>query len=157
LVEETYVTDRGRTRRRRVPVDLDAVRARLKAAGEADHEAWRRIRAALLDVVGEDTFGMWLAPLQLSAVDLDGVLVMSVPDTADGWTVSWLIDRFGRVLDSASDRVGRRLRIADEPERRAAHDLSTSQPSGSSGDSAVDKSADPSSYTHVYTQLKEAS
>src|SRR5204862_1561764 len=34
LVEETYVTERGRRRRRPVPVNLCAVRGRLRAAGQ---------------------------------------------------------------------------------------------------------------------------
>ena len=77
LVEETYVTDRGRIRRRAVAVDLGAVRARLRAAGGADRAGWEQIRAVLLDAVGESTFEIWLTPVELLAVDLDGELVVT--------------------------------------------------------------------------------
>ena len=82
-----------------MPVDLGAVRARLRAAGEADRAAWEQIRAVLLDAVGESQFGIWLAPLELLAVDLEGTLVVSAPRE----TRSWVTDRFGRLLDSAAD------------------------------------------------------
>jgi hypothetical protein len=116
LVEETYVTERGRTRRRPVAVDLGAVRARLRAAGEADRAAWDQIRTVLLDAVGQSRFEIWLAPLELIAVDLEGTLVASAPRD----TVGWVARRFGRILDSAAERAGRRLRVADELERKAA-------------------------------------
>ena len=45
FVEETYLTERGRTRRRPVRVDLAAVRERLAAAGAAEQAAWEQIRA----------------------------------------------------------------------------------------------------------------
>jgi DnaA N-terminal domain len=173
LVEQTHVTDRGRTRQRMVPVDLGAVRARLRAAGEADRAAWEEIRAVLLGAVGESTFEIWLAPLDLIAVDLEGTLVVSAPPE----TVGWVARRFGRVLDSAAERAGRRLRVAAELERQAAEspspttragpaDLSarrsveracgfrTDGPSGRLGDTSADGSADPSSYTDVYNQLE---
>ena len=156
-----------------VPVDLGAVRARLRAAGGADRAAWDQIRAALLDVVGHSTFEIWLAPLELLAVDLDGTLVISAPPE----TVSWVTRRFGRILDTAAERAGLRLRIADELERHAAEALSpTTAPSaadvsarrsverpsgfrtdasaGRSGDTAAGGSAYPSSCTAVYNQLE---
>jgi hypothetical protein len=158
-----------------VPVDLGAVRARLRAAGGADRAAWDQIRAALLDVVGHSTFEIWLAPLELLAVDLDGTLVISAPPE----TVSWVTRRFGRILDTAAERAGLRLRIADELERHAAEALSPATAAGPahpspqsgerpagfradtsadrSGDTAADGSAYPSSYTDVYNQFKEVS
>jgi hypothetical protein len=176
LVEETYLSARGRRRRRPVAVDLGAVRARLRAAGEADHAAWKQIRAVLLDVVGESTFEIWLAPLELIAVDLEGALVVSAPRETAGWVAR----RFGRILDSAAGPVGRRLRVADEVERQAAAALNSptaaappclsprksDQPSsrfradtssGPPGDTSAGGSAYPSSYTDVYNQLKGVS
>ena len=127
----------------------------------------------LLDVVGESTFEIWLAPLELIAVDLEGALVVSAPRE----TVGWVARRFGRILDTAAERAGRRLRIADELERHAAEALSpTTPPSAAdvsarrsverpsgfranasadrSRDTAADGSAYPSSYTDVYNQLE---
>jgi hypothetical protein len=176
LVEQTYVTERGRTRRRSVAVDLGAVRARLRAAGEADRAAWERARAVLLDAVGQSMFEIWLAPLELIALDLEGTLVVSAPRE----TVGWVARRFGRILDSAAHQAGCQLRLADELERRAAESLSpiaAAAPgdvsargshersngfapdvsSGGSGDTPADGSAYPSSCTDVYNHLKEVS
>jgi hypothetical protein len=119
LVEETFVSERGRKRRRLVPVDLAAVRAGLAAGGEADRTAWEQVRALLLQTVGESTFEIWLEPLELIAVDGRGTLIISTPDA----TVSWIRHRFGRLLNRAAQGVGRSLRIADEVERRAAETL----------------------------------
>ena len=56
VVEETYVTERGRSRRRLVTVDLAEVRSQLRAAGREDRAAWVQIRELLLEAVGESTF-----------------------------------------------------------------------------------------------------
>ncbi|MGH3025548.1 MAG: DnaA N-terminal domain-containing protein, partial [Gaiellaceae bacterium] len=118
VVEETYVTERGRKRQRQITVNVDLapVRERLGAESEADRVAWEQIRALLLGAVGESQFEIWLAPLQLIAIDNSGTLVVVAPDA----TVSWTRGRFGRLLDRAAERVGRSLRIADAVERRAA-------------------------------------
>jgi DnaA N-terminal domain len=116
LVEQTYVTECGRKRRRVVAVDLAAVRERLRAAGEADLAAWEQVRACLRATVGESTFEIWLAPLELVAVDLEDTLIVSAPPE----TVDWVARRFARVLDGAARHAGRPLRVADEVERKAA-------------------------------------
>jgi DnaA N-terminal domain len=116
LVEDTYVTERGRKRRRLVPVDLAAVRARLAAGSEADRTAWEQVRMPLLQTVGESTFEIWLERLELIAVDDRGTLIVSAPDA----TVSWIRQRFGRLLNRAAEAVGRPLRMADEVELKAA-------------------------------------
>jgi hypothetical protein len=157
-------------------VDLGAVRARLRAAGGADRAAWEQIRAVLLDVVGESAFEIWLAPLELLAVDLQDTLVVS----ARPETVGWIARRFGRILDTAAERAELRLRVAHELERQAAEALSSTTAaaavdlsarrsverpcgfradasSGRSGDTSVGGSAYPSSYTDVYNQLKGVS
>jgi hypothetical protein len=150
------------------------VRAQLRAAGEADRAAWEEIRAFLLGAVGESTFEIWLAPLELLAVDLESALVVYAPRE----TVSWVARRFGRILASAAERAGRRLRIADELERQAAETLSATAAVGAadlsprtsverscgfradassdrSGDTSDDGSAYPASYTDVYNQFEE--
>ena len=133
LVEETYLTERGRRRRRPVAVDLAAVRERLRAAGAADLAAWEQIRALLQNAVGESTFEIWLERLELIAIDLEGALVVSAPAETRGWVVR----RFGRVLDGAAQRAGRGLRVADEVERGAAEPLAAAArgaPGGASAD-----------------------
>ena len=95
------------------------MRARLRAAGEADLAAWEQVAGAAAETVGESTFEIWLEPLELIAVDRDGTLIVSAPEA----TVSWVAQRFGRVLDGAAQRAGRPLRIADEVERKAAETL----------------------------------
>jgi hypothetical protein len=102
-----------------VPVDLSATRERLRAAGREDLAAWEQVRALLRDGVGEGTFEIWLAPLELIAVDVEGALVVSAPAE----TASWVARRFGRVLDGAARRAGWPLRIAEQVERRAAESL----------------------------------
>jgi hypothetical protein len=73
----------------------------------------------LLQTVGESTFEIWLEPLELIAVDDRGTLIVSAPDA----TVSWIRQRFGRLLNRAAEAVGRPLRIADEVELKAAEKL----------------------------------
>ena len=119
LVQQTYVTERGRKRRRLVAVDLAAVRAGLRAAGEADLAAWEQVRAIARAAVGESTFEIWLEGLALIAVDLERTLIMSAPTETAGWVAC----RFGRVLDDAAQRAGRGLRFAEEAERTAAESL----------------------------------
>jgi DnaA N-terminal domain len=95
------------------------VREGLRAAGEADLAAWEQVRAFLRETVGESTFEIWLASLELIAVDLEGILILSVPAE----TVGWVGRRFGRILDGAAQRAGRSLRVTDEVERKAAEPL----------------------------------
>ena len=128
FVEETYLTERGRTRRRPVRVDLSAVRERLAAAGAAEQAAWEQIRARLLQAVGESTFEIWLAPLELIAVDLAGSLVIDTPDA----TRSWVQTRFGRLLERCAAEAGRAIRFAEELERLALEPRPNVAPPGAS-------------------------
>ena len=128
LVEETYLTERGRTRRRPVRVDLAAVRERLAAAGAAEQAAWEEIRAGLLQAVGESTFEIWLAPLELIAVDRDGSLVIDTPDA----TRSWVQTRFGRLLERCAVEAGGAIRLAEELERLALEPRPNVAPPGPS-------------------------
>lgn len=170
VVEETYVTDRGRERRRQVVVDLAAIRERLVAGNEADRSAWSETRAFLLDAVGESQFEIWLAPLELIAIDGETLIV-----AAPAATASWVRSRFGRLLDAAAQRAGRALRIADEVERAAAAQLCDGTPPLCDGsptvrhqnrqitpdqslpDLMIDAMADPSAYTQVHNQQREVS
>jgi len=115
IIEETYITDRGRRRRRRVRVDLDGVHRGLRIPTAEDRRDWQHIREVLEDRVGESTFAIWLEPVELIAIDGDRRFVLAVPPATAGWTS----ERFGRVLAACASRVGRAVRFADEPERQA--------------------------------------
>jgi len=109
------VTDRGRKRRRRVAVDLAAVRARFGAVRPPDRAVWEQMRGLLRAAVGESAFAIWLEAMELIAVDGGGVLVVSAPDEI----VAWVRGRYGAVIGSCAARAGREVRIADERERLA--------------------------------------
>jgi hypothetical protein len=115
IVEQTYVTERGRRRRRMVRVDFDEVRRGLGIPTAADRGDWQRICELLEGTVGESTFAIWLEPAELIAVDGERRLVLAVPAA----TASWTTERFGRLMASCADRVGRELRFASEPEVHA--------------------------------------
>ena len=74
-IVEDYITDRGRNRQRTVVVELDAIREQLRAASDGDLADWERIRSELRVLVGESTFEIWLAQLELAATDPGGRLV----------------------------------------------------------------------------------
>jgi hypothetical protein len=170
VVEETYVTERGRRRQRLVSVDLAAVRAELAAPGSTDCTAWEQVRTLLLEAVGESQFEIWLAPLQLIAVDRAGTLVVAAPEA----TLGWIWSRFGRLLGAASEGVGRPLRLAGEVERAATQLRDGAQHLGDgaptvrhrNGQIAADRSlpgrmigamADTPAYTQVHNQSREVS
>jgi len=115
IVEQTYVTERGRRRRRMVRVDLDEVRRGLGLATAQDRGDWQRIRELLEGTVGESKFAIWLEPVELIAVDGERRLVVAVPAAMAAWTT----ERFGRLLAGCADRAGRELRFASDPEVRA--------------------------------------
>jgi hypothetical protein len=115
IVEQTYITERGRRGRRQVRVDLDEVRRGLGIPTSADRGDWQQIRELLEEAVGESTFAIWLEPAELIAVGGDRRLVVAVPAA----TASWTATRFGRLLTRCAERVGRELRFASEPEVHA--------------------------------------
>ena len=115
LVEETYVTDRGRKRRRPVRIDLEEVRRRLRLPEAAHRADWEQIRKRLRESVGDSTFDIWLEPLELIAIDPTGSLVIAAPAATSGWVEK----RFARVLSRCAERHARSLRFADERERHA--------------------------------------
>jgi hypothetical protein len=124
LIERTFISERGRKRKRLVPVDLAAVRRGLDPPGPGDREDWEQIRELLGARLGEDMFAIWLGPLELIALDA-GVLVIAAPSE----TVSWVRDRYGRLLSDTAERTGRELRLAEEPERMA-FGINQERPSG---------------------------
>jgi hypothetical protein len=60
-------------------------------------------------------FEIWLEPLELIAIGVDAALVIAAPPATEGWVSS----RFGGLLSTRAESVGRALRFADEPERVA--------------------------------------
>jgi hypothetical protein len=110
LIEQTVVSERGRKRKRLVPVDLAEVRRGLGRPGPGDRDDWERIRGLLRDRIGEDMFEIWLGPLELIAVD-KSVLVIAAPTE----TVSWVRDRYGRLLSDTAEQAGRELRLQRSP------------------------------------------
>jgi hypothetical protein len=115
LIEQTYITERGRRRRRMVRVDLDEVRRGLEIPTAADRRDWQQTRELLEEMVGDTTFAIWLEPVELIAVDGDRKFVLTAPPATADWTST----RFGRVLAACASRVGREVRFAEEPERHA--------------------------------------
>jgi hypothetical protein len=119
---EDYITDRGRKRQRTVVVELDAIRDQLRAASEGDLADWEQVRSELKRLVGESTFEIWLAQLELAATDPGGRLVLAAPPS----TRSWVADRFARAFDRAGVAVDRGVRLADERELRLLDALASS-------------------------------
>jgi len=59
--------------------------------------AWREFRTELRRTVGESTYEIWLASLEMKAVR-DGTLLVDAPAA----THDWVLKRFGRVLESCA-------------------------------------------------------
>ena len=114
LIEQPFISDRGRKRRRRVRVDLADVRRRLDPPGPGDRDDWEGIRELVRDRLGEDMFAIWLGPLQLIAVEASVLVIAAPPET-----VGWVRDRYRRLLSATAERTGRELRFAEEAERIA--------------------------------------
>jgi hypothetical protein len=115
LIEQTYITERGRRRRRMVRVDLDEVHRGLEIPTASDRRDWQQTRELLGETVGESTFAIWLKPVELIAVDGDRRFVLAAPPA----TAGWVSNRFGRLLAACASRVGREVRFAEESERHA--------------------------------------
>jgi hypothetical protein len=124
LIEQAFVSERGRKHRLLVRVDLAEVRRGLGPPSSADRAAWELIKELVRGALGEDMFEIWLGPLRLIAVD-QGVLVIAAPPD----TVSWVVGRYGRLLSASAESAGRELRFAEEPER-LAFGIKQERPSG---------------------------
>jgi chromosomal replication initiator protein len=69
---------------------------------------WRDIRAELQRAVGQSTYELWLAPLEIKSWD-GTVLALQVPVA----TQSWVVKRFGRIVENCASRViGRAVRVS---------------------------------------------
>jgi chromosomal replication initiator protein len=70
--------------------------------------AWREICAELRRTVGDSTYEIWLAPLEVRSID-SAVLLLQAPPA----TRAWVAKRFGRVLESCARAVvGAPLRVS---------------------------------------------
>jgi DnaA N-terminal domain len=115
FIEESYLSERGRKRNRRVRVDADVVHRQLTPSSTAEREVWRNARGLMLNAVGESTFDIWLAPVELLAVDREGLLVLTGPKA----TLSWVQQRFGGLISDSCAQCGHRVRFASPRERAA--------------------------------------
>ena len=71
-------------------------------------QAWHTIRTELRRIVGESTYEIWIAPIELK--DWDGAQLLLQAPAA---TQTWVSDRFGRILERcASQILGCSVRIA---------------------------------------------
>ncbi len=68
---------------------------------------WRTIRAELRQSLGESTFDIWLAPLELQAFDGDALILDAPPGTRQ-----WIAARYGRLLERcARQALGESTRV----------------------------------------------
>jgi hypothetical protein len=86
-------------------VNAADVHSGLLAVSDADQSAWAEIRQSLAAVMEAPMFAIWLAPLQVVAVDRDGTPVVICTPELRGW----LVDRFGRAISTAGESAGRPL------------------------------------------------
>ena len=149
--EATYLTPRGRRRRRKVAVDVAAIWAGLVAPSAADSRDWLRVRELLSKRLGATMFEIWLGAIGLRAVNTEGSLILVAPDA----TRKWVRERYGWLIARAAEQIGRRVIIADAA--RAAAIAAAHLSSGSSADTSYDTSACALSCTPAYTPAKEVS
>ncbi|MGD0387219.1 MAG: DnaA/Hda family protein, partial [Solirubrobacteraceae bacterium] len=66
---------------------------------ELEH-VWQQIQGALLEKVGERTYGLWLAPLRCVSLDADRLVLDGPPEVS-----AWASQRLGGALASAAASV----------------------------------------------------
>ncbi len=66
---------------------------------ELEH-VWQQIQGALLETVGERTYGLWLAPLRCVSLDADRLVLDGPPEVS-----AWASQRLGGALASAAASV----------------------------------------------------
>ena len=72
--------------------------------------AWRTIQSELRKLVGDSTYEIWLAPLQLKSWDGE-LLTLEAPPA----TRTWVADRFGRLIEGCARQVlGQAARVSLE-------------------------------------------
>jgi chromosomal replication initiator protein len=80
---------------------------------------WRDIRAELRRMLGDSTYEIWIAPLEVRALEPHRLLIVAPPATQ-----RWVSDRFGRALEACAQTVlGTAIRVVVEstgPERRGS-------------------------------------
>ena len=135
---EHFVSDHGRHRQRPVTVDLDTARSELFDATGADRSDWQQIRSELHRIVGESTFEIWLAQLELLAIDPTGCLLLSAPPA----TRAWVADRFARTFERTGQAVNRELRLATDRELQLHRALSTATADGARRSSSIQRPDD---------------
>src|SRR6185437_12919534 len=64
------------------------------------NDAWREVRAELRRAVGESTWEIWLDPLEVKSLQ-GNLLSLTAPPS----TLSWVAQRFGRLLDTSAQTV----------------------------------------------------
>ncbi len=78
--------------------------------------AWKTIRAELRRAVGDSTFDIWIAPIELKAWDGE-LLLLQAPASTQGW----VSDRFGRILERCARQIlGSAARIAFDGPKESA-------------------------------------
>ena len=76
--------------------------------------AWKAIRAELRRKLGESTYDIWIAPLEIKALE-GTVLMLAAPPP----TRAWVAKRFGRIIESSARAVlGADVRVAVEGTER---------------------------------------
>ncbi len=84
--------------------------------------AWRAIRAELRQALGESTYEIWIAPLEVKAFE-GTILFLTAPPATRAWTAK----RFGRILESCAKAVlGTEVQVAVEG--TAGHESATAAP-----------------------------
>ncbi len=63
-------------------------------------EVWRQMRAELRRTLGDSTFEIWIAPLEVKALEANRLRI-----AAPGATQGWVADRFGRALEACAQAV----------------------------------------------------
>ena len=118
-IVEHYVSERGRRRHRTITIDLDAVARQLRPPSVTDSASWEHIRETLQHRVGESTFEIWLAGLELVAVDAEDLLVIACDPSRRGWIAT----RFSALLDATGTAVGRGTRLTTDAEQQLLSSL----------------------------------
>jgi hypothetical protein len=124
IIEESFVSDRGRRRRRPVRVDLDQVRRGLDSPSAEDLTAFRQIRSQLRRRSATTCSRSGSIRFELIAIDRARRLVLAAPEP----TAAWTSERFSRLIATAASELGRDVRFANEGERHAVGASAPSDP-----------------------------
>jgi hypothetical protein len=113
-ITESFITERGRRRTRRIEVSL----TELSPAAAVDREAWQVVRRRLGEMAGSSTFEIWLAGFELIAVSVrDRALLIAAPGEIHGWAAA----RYRHLFQALSAGCGRQVRPATERELAVHH------------------------------------